>query len=101
MRKQAQHKPTFKQIVNEVAEENFRTLMNKARQFSRLAKTVNGSSRLLAYSRKNVYLNQILQKNSKARINRDWQAKDQELLSVCFGLEYPLHTKQEWLAGVA
>ena len=101
MRNQVKNKPTYKQIVNEVAQENFRVLMEKARQFSRLAKTVHGNSRHLAYSRKSVYLKQILKKNQEARINRDWQADDQELLSVCFGLEYPLHTKRQWLEAVA
>jgi hypothetical protein len=100
MRKQAQHKPTFKQIVDEVAEANFRTLMEKARQFSRLAKTVNGYSRRLAYSRKAMCLKQIVEKNPKARVNRDWQAMDHELLSVRLGRKR-LHTKWQWLEAVA
>jgi len=100
MRKPVKHKPTFKQIVNAVAEENFRALMEKAQQFSHLAKTAQGQNRQLAYAYKNMFLKRLIETCQKVEVQRDFQANDPKLLSVSFGVQR-LHTKQEWLEVVA
>ena len=100
MRKQIKDKQTFRQIVDEVAQDNFQGIMARARQFSRLAKTVHGNDRRLAYYYKNMCLKHLIETCSTVKVQRDLRANDFELLSVRVGMER-LHTKLHWLGGVA
>ena len=100
-KKHNRNKITLRKIISDVANDNFKKIMFKARQYSRLAKQLVGKGRLVAYSQKDRCLQHIIQKDSKSRIVKDMNAEDSELLVVYVGNERPLHTKKKWLSKVS
>ena len=100
-KKQAKKHVTFAEILNDIGEKNANRLMEKAREFSRLAKSSSSKRQAnIAYQWKNRCLKQLLQKCNKytCLTYDDGSCRYKGLSLVHLKTQkYGLHTHPNWL----
>jgi hypothetical protein len=86
-------KPTFNQILNDTEKEHSERLMRKARRANRIAKTLYGHRKQLAYGVKHKALKSLVEKMpERTAIRKDFYLTDFviiELKDIPSGLHFP------------
>ena len=86
-------KPTFREILKNTERENSERLMRKARRANRIAKTLRGRRRQIAYGIKHKTLRFLVEKMpGQTAVRTDLVLADFvviELKHTCSGLHYP------------
>lgn len=95
-------KPTFTQIMTQVADKNLQSLMTRARTANRLAKTVKGRPQRRAYDVKtNVLI--ALNKNfpEKVKVERDYKIHGEFVVVAVKSQRFGLHTYSKHFSDFA